>query len=71
MNSITISKKKYLELTRLDIPKEVRNTEARMFHYNHRGQHKKKKNILFKENRRTIRTIEEYKTIYTIKRYFY
>lgn len=40
MNSITISKKKYLELTRLDIPREVRNTEARMFHYNHRGQHK-------------------------------
>ena len=67
MESITISKKKYLELTRLDIPKEVRNTEARMFHYDHRGKHKVFKDyylsdgVLFGSKLFTVQALDHYK----------
>ena len=67
MESITISKKKYLELTKVDIPKEVRNTEARIFHYNHRGRHKVFKDyylsdgVLFGSKLFTVQALDNYK----------
>ena len=67
MKSITISKKKYENLTRLAIPNEVRNTEARIFEYDHQGKTKILKDLylssgeMFGSKLFTVEALDYYK----------
>ena len=69
MKIITISKKKYKDLQLLDLPREVCNTEARIYDYEHQGQKKIIKNLYLCEGEMFGSKLYTVETLDTNKKY--
>lgn len=69
MKVIPISKKKYEELTKLRLPKDVISTEANLYHFNYHGEDKVFKHLIklngvtFANKQFTLSMLDEYRDI--------